>query len=267
MTGAELKRDLRAVATQERAVGAARYFKTGKGEYGEGDVFLGVTVPDLRRIVRRYRTLSLEHVEKLLAAKEHEVRSAALLILVAQYETGDAALQRRQIFDLYLRNTRYINNWDLVDCSCREIVGAHLLTGSRALLTKLAKSSSLWERRIAIISTMRLVREGDLKDALHIAELLLDDPHDLIHKAVGWALREVGDSDSAALLGFLERHYARVPRTALRYAIEHFSPEDRKKLLAGNFGAGRITSRGPKPERPASHLPARGERESRRAPR
>jgi 3-methyladenine DNA glycosylase AlkD len=234
MTGAALRRELKAVATPERAVGAARYFKTGPGEYGEGDVFLGVTVPDLRRIVRRYKALSLDEVEKLLAAKEHEVRSAALLVLVAQYEAGDAAA-RRQILDLYLRNTQYINNWDLVDCSCREIVGAHLLTGSRKLLTKLAKSKSLGERRIAMISTMTLVRQGDLDDALRIAELLLDDRHDLIHKAVGWVLREVGDADRPALLAFLKKHYVRVPRTALRYAIEHFPTEERKKILAGNF--------------------------------
>ena len=134
MTGAALKRELKTVATPQRAAGAARYFKTGPGEYGEGDVFLGITVPDLRRIVRRYETLSLDEVAKLLAAREHEVRSAALLVLVAQYEAGDAAA-RRQILDLYLRNTHCINNWDLVDCSCREIVGAHLLTGSRKLLT------------------------------------------------------------------------------------------------------------------------------------
>jgi 3-methyladenine DNA glycosylase AlkD len=242
MTGAELKRELRAAGTPERAAGAARYFKTGKGEYGEGDVFLGVTVPDLRRIVRRYTKLSLSEAEKLLAAKEHEVRSAALLVLVAQYEKGDESA-RQLVFDLYLRNTRHINNWDLVDCSCREIVGAHLLTRSRTLLTKLAKSTILWERRIAMISTMRLVREGDREDALRIAELLLNDRHDLIHKAVGWVLREVGDADRTALLGFLKQHYARVPRTALRNAIEHFSPEDRKKLLAGEFGARVVTSR------------------------
>ena len=235
MTGAELKRELKTVATPQRAAGAARYFKTGPGEYGEGDIFLGVTVPDLRRVVRRYKTLSLDEVEKLLAAKEHEVRSAALLVLVAQYEAGDAAA-RRQILDLYLRNTHCINNWDLVDCSCREIVGAHLLTGSRKLLAKLAKSKSLWERRIAMISTMTLVRAGDLDDALRIAEVLLDDRHDLIHKAVGWVLREVGDVDRPALLAFLKKHYARVPRTALRYAIEHCSSEERKKILAGNFG-------------------------------
>ncbi len=235
MTGAALRRDLKAVATPERAVGAARYFKTGPGEYGEGDVFLGVTVPDLRKVVRRYRTLSLDEVEKLLATGEHEVRSAALLVLVAQYEKGDA-VARPRIVDLYLRNTKYINNWDLVDCSCREIVGAHLLTGSRRLLTKLAKSKSLWERRIAMISTMRLVREGDLDDPLRIAEMLLDDRHDLIHKAVGWVLREVGDVDRPTLVAFLKQHYARVPRTALRYAIEHFPPGDRKNILAGNFG-------------------------------
>ncbi|HEY4381113.1 MAG TPA: DNA alkylation repair protein [Acidobacteriaceae bacterium] len=234
MTGAALKRELKAAGTPERAAGAARFFKTGKGEYGEGDLFLGITVPDLRRIVRRYRGLSLEDVERLLKAKEHECRLAALLILVAQYERGDEAL-RREIFELYLRNTEFINNWDLVDASCREIVGAHLRAGSRKLLTKLAKSKSLWERRIAMVSTMALVRDGDLEDALRIAEMLLDDRHDLIHKAIGWVLRVVGDQDRAALVAFLKTHYARLPRTALRYAIEHFSAGERKKMLAGDF--------------------------------
>jgi 3-methyladenine DNA glycosylase AlkD len=236
MTSAELKRELRAAGTPARATGAARFFKTGPGKYGEGDVFIGITVPDLRRIVRRYKTLSLGQLERLLAAREHEVRSAALLILVAQYERGDGAA-RQQILDIYLRNTQHINNWDLVDCSCREIVGDHVRTGSKKLLIKLAKSKSLWERRIAMVSTMPLAREGDLDDALRIAELLLDDPHDLIHKAIGWVLRVVGDVDRAALLRFLQKHYDRVPRTALRYAIEHFSPAERKKLLAGNFAA------------------------------
>ena len=178
--------------------------------------------------------MSLAETERLLRAKEHEVRLAALLVLVAQYERGDQAL-RRQILDLYLRNTQYINNWDLVDASCREIVGTHMRTGSRKLLTKLAKSKSLWERRIAMVSTMALVRDGDLDDALRIAEMLLDDTHDLIHKAIGWVLRVVGDVDRAALLGFLKTNYKRVPRTALRYAIEHFSPAQRKKMLAGDF--------------------------------
>jgi 3-methyladenine DNA glycosylase AlkD len=225
---------LKEASTPERALGAARFFKTGPGEYGEGDVFLGVTVPDLRRIAKRYSALSLDDMQKLLAAKEHEVRTAALLILVAQYELGNTPMQK-EILDLYLGNMRYIDNWDLVDCSCREIIGAHVRTRSRKLLTRLAKSKSLWERRIAMVSTMALVREGDLDDALRIAELLLDDPHDLIHKAIGWALRVVGDVDRATLLGFLQKHYDRVPRTALRYAIEHFTPEQRRKLLAGNF--------------------------------
>ncbi len=233
-----LIRELKAAGTPERAVGAARFFKTGPGEYGEGDLFLGITVPALRAIVRRYRTLELGEIERLLAAKEHECRLAALLILVAQFERGDDAL-RGEILELYLHNTRFINNWDLVDASCREIVGASMQTGSRKLLTKLAKSKSLWERRIAMVSTMALVWDGELDDALRIAEMLLDDKHDLMHKAIGWVLRVVGDVDRAALLAFLKTHYARVPRTALRYAIEHFPAEERKRMLAGNFAARR----------------------------
>jgi 3-methyladenine DNA glycosylase AlkD len=234
LTRAALIRELKAASTPERAIGAARFFKTGPGEYGEGDIFLGVTVPDLRRITRCYRALSLAEVEKLLAAKHHEIRTAALLILVAQYERGTAPVQA-EILKLYLRNTHYINNWDLVDCSCREIVGTHLRTRPRKLLFKLARSKSLWERRIAMVSTMPFVWDGDVDDALRVAELLLDDPHDLIHKAIGWVLRELGGADRPALLRFLEAHYERVPRTALRYAIEHFSPAKRKKLLIGEF--------------------------------
>jgi len=233
-----LMRELKAAGTPERAAGAARFFKTGPGEYGEGDIFLGITVPVLRAIVWRYRTLELDEIERLLAAKEHECRLAALLILVAQFERGDKAV-RRAILDLYLRSTRFINNWDLVDASCREIVGGSLRTGSRRLLTRLVKSKSLWERRIAIVSTMALVRDGELDDALRIAELLLDDEHDLIHKAIGWVLRVVGDVDRTVLIDFLGQHYERVPRTALRYAIEHFPAEERKRMLAGRFAARR----------------------------
>jgi 3-methyladenine DNA glycosylase AlkD len=229
---------LKAAGTPERAIGAARFFKTGPGEYGEGDLFLGITVPALRAIVRQYRTLGLVEVERLLAAKEHECRLAALLVLVAQFERGDEVV-RREILDLYLRNTQFINNWDLVDASCREIVGASMRTGSRKLLAKLARSKSLWERRIAMVSTMPLVRDGELDDGLRIAEMLLDDRHDLIHKAIGWVLREVGDVDHLALVGFLRRHYERVPRTALRYAIEHFPAAERKRMLAGTFATRR----------------------------
>ncbi len=229
-----LLRELKAAGTPERAAGAARYFKTGKGEYGEGDVFLGVTTPALRRIARRYAALSLDDLQELLKAKEHECRAIALTILVAQHKAADAKLQR-EILDLYLRNTPYINNWDLVDLSCGGIVGRHVRSDAGRLLTRLARSKSLWERRIAIISTRALVREGDFDHALRMAELLLDDRHDLIHKAVGWVLREVGDKDRPTLLEFLTTHYERVPRTALRYAIEHFSPDQRKRILAGNF--------------------------------
>ena len=236
VTRAALTRELRAAGTPERAAGAARYFKTGPGEYGEGDLFLGVTVPVLRKIVRRYETLQLAQVEKLLHAREHELRQAALLILVAQYAKGDPKGQR-EILRVYLANTSFINNWDLVDCSCREIVGAHVRANSRSLLTKLARSKNLWERRIAMISTMPLVRDGEFSDALRIAEMLLDDRHDLIHKAVGWVLRELGDKDKAALVSFLQQHYKRVPRTALRYAIEHFPAEERKRALRAEFPA------------------------------
>ena len=236
LTRMTLIRGLKAAGTQERAIGAARFFKTGPGEYGEGDLFLGITVPALRAIVRSYRTLELGGVERLLSAKEHECRLAALLILVAQFERGDKAA-RRAILELYLRNTRFINNWDLVDASCREIVGGSVRTGSRRLLTRLVKSKSLWERRIAMVSTMALVRDGELDAALRIAELLLDDEHDLIHKAIGWVLRVVGDVDRTVLIDFLGQHYERLPRTALRYAIEHFPADERKRMLVGTFTA------------------------------
>ena len=213
----------------------ARYFKTGKGEYGEGDIFLGLTVPALRKIALQHRTLSLADLKTLLNSKFHEHRGAALEILVAQYQRGDEKA-RQKIVIFYLSNTRRINNWDLVDVSCRPILGEHLKTNPRAILDKLCRSKNLWERRIAIISTMSLVCAGDLDDALRISEALLADKHDLMHKAVGWVLREAGRKDRARLLAFLETHYARVPRTTLRYAVEHFPPDQRKKLLAGNFG-------------------------------
>jgi 3-methyladenine DNA glycosylase AlkD len=236
MTSAALKRELKAAGTPERALGAARYFKTGPGEYGEGDIFLGITVPLLRKIALRYKALPLADLQRLLQAKEHEVRIAALEILVAQHKAGDDKL-RKEILAIYLRNTQYINNWDLVDCSCREIVGGHLRSGSKKFLLKLARSKSVWERRIAMVSTMPLVWEGDVDDALHIADMLLEDRHDLIHKATGWVLREVGDEDRAALLAFIKQHYQRMPRTALRYAIEHFPAAERKNILAGKFSA------------------------------
>jgi 3-methyladenine DNA glycosylase AlkD len=233
-TKAHLERELKAAANAARAVQVARYFKSGKGEYGEGDVFLGIPVPAMRRIALKYRTLALADLQKLLNSRIHDHRAAALEILVVQYARGDKK-QRQEIIDFYLRNTSHINNWDLVDASSRPILGEHLKTYPRRILRTLAKSESLWERRIAIVSTMTLVWAGELDDAMQIAEMLLDDKHDLIHKAVGWVLREAGIKDRARLVAFLEKHYARMPRTALRYAIEHFPLEQRKKMLKGNF--------------------------------
>jgi 3-methyladenine DNA glycosylase AlkD len=229
-----LERELRAAGDLKRAKQVAVYFKTGKGEYGEGDVFLGIPVPIMRRIALRYRALVLTDLQKLLDSKIHEYRAAALEILAAQYARGDEK-ERQAIVDFYLRNTSRINNWDLVDASARPILGEHVRTHSRKILRKLARSTSLWERRIAIVSTMTLVWAGELGDAMEIAEMLLDDEHDLIHKAVGWVLREAGIEDRARLIAFLEQNYERMPRTALRYAVEHFSSEQRKKILAGSF--------------------------------
>jgi 3-methyladenine DNA glycosylase AlkD len=233
-TRTQLERELKAAANAARAVQVALYFKSGKGEYGEGDVFLGIPVPAMRQIALRYRILTLADLQKLLDSKIHDHRAAALEILVAQYARGDKK-QRQEIVDFYLRNTSRINNWDLVDASSRPILGEHLKTHPRRILRTLAKSENLWERRIAIVSTMTLIWAGELDDAMQIVKMLLDDKHDLIHKAVGWVLREAGVKDRGRLVAFLEKHYARMPRTALRYAIEHFPLEQRKKMLKGNF--------------------------------
>ena len=234
MTRAALVRELKAAGDATRAAQVAKYFKTGKGEYGEGDVFLGIQVPVMRRIALRYGELPLVDLEALLDSKIHDHRAAALEIMVRQYERGDAG-QRAKLLRFYLSKTERINNWDLVDASARPILGEHLKTGPRGVLRKLVKSKSLWERRIAIVSTMALVWDGELEDAFEIAAALLDDRHDLIHKATGWVLREAGIVDRARMIAFLEKHYARVPRTTLRYAIEHLPAEDRKKILAGKF--------------------------------
>jgi 3-methyladenine DNA glycosylase AlkD len=228
----ELRKDLKAAADPKRAKNLAWFFKTGKGQYGYGDKFIGITVPVIRRIAHRYVELPLDEVGKLLASPIHEHRFAALELLVAKYKGSEQA-----VYDFYLKNTHYVNNWDLVDTSAPYIVGQHLMTRPRKVLYKLAKSRSLWERRIAIVSTMTLIRAGQIEDALAISEILLADDHDLIHKAVGWMLREAGKGSTPALLDFLERHYERMPRTALRYAIERFPAAQRKQLLAGNFSA------------------------------
>jgi 3-methyladenine DNA glycosylase AlkD len=230
----QLKREFNSVADPERAKNLAWFFKTGKGEYGHGDRFLGIPVPLQRKIALRYRTLPLNDIAHLLASRIHEHRLAALEILVAQYEAGSEA-QREEIFDFFLRHLAGVNNWDLVDTSAPYIVGEHLRTRKRDVLYKLARSRVVWERRVAIISTLSFIRYGETEETFRIVEKLLCDKQDLIQKAAGWALREAGKISRPALLGFIQRHYPRIPRTTLRYAIEHFPLEQRRQILAGKF--------------------------------
>jgi 3-methyladenine DNA glycosylase AlkD len=201
-----------------------RFFKCGRGQYGEGDAFLGIMVPALRKLSKEWTSIAVGEALKLLQSRWHEARLLALMILVRQYERGDDTM-RDEIYRRYLANTDRINNWDLVDISAPSIIGAHLLDRDRAPLYLLAKSKFLWERRIAIISTQHFIRCGDFADTLRIAEILLDDPHDLIHKAAGWMLREVGKRDQPVLERFLRKHARLMPRTTLRYAIERFPTE------------------------------------------
>jgi 3-methyladenine DNA glycosylase AlkD len=232
MTAREIQARLRELGSPEAAAFAARYFKTGPGQYGEGDVFVGIRVPVLRKLAREYRALPEGEVRTLLRSEVHEGRLLALLILVAIATGGDEATKRR-VYDLYLAHTQYINNWDLVDSSAREIVGGYLFDKDRRLLDRLARSEVLWERRIAIIATAYFIARGQFADTMRIAERLLSDPHDLIHKAVGWMLREVGKRDEAALEGFLNTHHRVMPRTMLRYAIERLPEESRRAYLRG----------------------------------
>lgn len=230
----QLQKELTAAGDPERAKSLSWFFKTGKGQYGEGDRFLGITVPAQRKFALRYLDLSLPEIEKLLASPIHEHRFVALEILVAKYEKGTPS-EQNEIFDFYLTQTARINNWDLVDTSAPYIVGEHLKGASKARLRQLARSELLWDRRIAIVATLAFIKFGHVQTTFRIAEILLSDSHDLIHKAVGWALREAGKMDSEALLTFLRKRYTSLPRTALRYAIEKFPPDERKRLLAGNF--------------------------------
>jgi 3-methyladenine DNA glycosylase AlkD len=226
-----VRRDLRKLARPDRAKSNAWFFKTGPGEYGAGDRFLGLTVPQLRTIAREYRDMPLKYVVTLLRSPWHEERLLALLIMVGQYARADEAT-RQAIHQLYLRNTTSINNWDLVDSSAAQIVGAHLELRDRRVLRRLARSESLWERRIAMIATYHYIRQRDFKDALTIAGLLRRDEHDLIHKAVGWMLREIGKRDRGAEERFLRKHARTMPRTMLRYAIEKFPPPLRRRYLS-----------------------------------
>ncbi len=229
---AQLRKELRSKSDPSRAMVSSRFFKTGPGDYGEGDVFYGITVPEMRSAAKRFAHLPLREAESLLRSRIHEERLCALLLLVQKFESKTATeRERKGIFDFYLRNTGRINNWDLVDLSSHEIVGRYLFDhpGERPVLRRLARSKSLWERRIAMVSCYYFIYRKEFAEPLAVATLLLQDRHDLIHKAVGWMLREMGKRDQEVLERFLARHYRTMPRTTLRYAIERF-PEKRRKL-------------------------------------
>ena len=215
------------------AAHSQRFFKTGKGEYGEGDRFLGIRVPILRKCVREYRAISLNDTLELLKSSFHEARLLALLILVAKYSSAHSVAKQEAIYQSYLSHTEFINNWDLVDCSAEHIVGAYLFKRDRKPIHQLAGSRSIWERRIAVISTFYFIKKDDFSDTLAIAELLLGDKEDLIHKAVGWMLREVGKRNPNTEEKFLLHHYKEMPRTMLRYAIEKLPESQRLEYLHG----------------------------------
>jgi 3-methyladenine DNA glycosylase AlkD len=227
----ELKKDLKALVDPLKAEILPRFFKTGKGEYGEGDVFLGVIVPNQRKVAKKYRNLPLSNIQKLLLSEIHEYRLTALFILVEQYKKASSE-DKKTIAEFYIKNSKRINNWDLVDSSASYILGDYFFDRDRSVLYKFAESSNLWERRIAIIATQEFIRKGDFKDTFKIAKILLSDKHDLIHKAVGWMLREVGNRDLQKEIDFLDQHYKTMPRTMLRYAIEKFDPQKRSFYLA-----------------------------------
>lgn len=229
-TAKNVQKELARFANKEKAAFFPSFFKTGKGQYGEGDMFIGVTVPDQRKVAKQFLELPFSELQELLNSRIHEHRLTALIILVYQYKKGNEKI-REKIFKFYLKNTKRVNNWDLVDCSCRDIIGEHLQKRDRKLLYTLAKSKNLWEKRIAVVSTWAFIRRNDLKDTCVIATLLLSDKHDLIHKAVGWMLREVGKRDEKVLLAYLDEYASRMPRTALRYAIERLSPHVRQSYL------------------------------------
>jgi len=226
----QLKADLEKLADPARAKSSQWYFKTGPGEYGEGDVFAGLTAGDMHKLAKKYKAIKLDKIQDLLKSEIHEHRFIALEILTHQYKNNPL-----ETFEFYLKNTSCINNWDLVDSSAPKIVGEYLLDKDRAVLYELARSASLWDRRIAIISTFAFIRSNDFEDALKLAEILLPNKHDLIHKAVGWVLREIWKKDAATAEEFIKKHYAELPRTTLRYAIERMEESKRKRFLKRKF--------------------------------
>jgi len=229
-----LKKDIKKQADPKRAKHSQGFFKTGKGQYGEGDVFLGLTVPQQRSIAKEYLGLGLPKIQELLKSKFHEYRLVGLIILVEKFKKADDR-EKANIFNFYLKNTKFINNWDLVDLTAHKIIGVFLLDKKRTLLYGLAESKSLWEKRISIIATFAFIDQRDFKDSIRICKILLNDKHDLIHKACGWVLREIGKKDQKVLEKFLKQHYKKMPRTMLRYSIEKYEETKRKKILLGKW--------------------------------
>jgi len=230
MTAKDIQKVLRSLANPEIAEHSQHFFKTGIGEYGEGDKFLGIRIPMLRKLLKEFKTTSLKQILILLKSAYHEERLFSLLLLVDKFKISDVH-EKAVIYDLYINNTKYINNWDLVDSSANHIAGAYLDDKDKQPIYQLALSDSLWERRIAIISTFHLIRKNEFYDALEISALLLGGSEDLVHKAVGWMLREIGKRDITAEKTFLDKHYKEMPRTMLRYAIERFQKKERKAYL------------------------------------
>lgn len=226
MTAAGIHKELETYSTPEKRDFLPYFFKTGKGQYGEGDRFLGVVVPDIRKIAKKYKDISYDEITKLLDNEYHECRLCALLMLVERFKKtkGDG---RKEIFDFYLSKTYRINNWDLVDLSAKDIVGEYLIDKKRSILYHLAESNLLWDQRISILSTFAFIRRGDLDDIFALSAKLLNHKHDLMHKAIGWMLREAGKKDKERLCQFLDAYHKQMPRTMLRYSIEKFTPEER----------------------------------------
>jgi 3-methyladenine DNA glycosylase AlkD len=223
----DLKKDMLKLADPKQASNLQRFFKTGKGDYGEGDIFIGLKVPEQRKLSKKYKDLSLDHIQELLNSKIHEHRLTALFILVNRYKKVEED-EKKHIFDFYIKNTKNINNWDLVDSSAPYIIGTYLLEKDKSILYTLAKSNNLWERRISVLGSGGFIKNKQYDDLLKISEILLKDEHDLIHKAVGWMLREIGKRNQEVEEDFLKKHYKVMPRTMLRYSIEKFSKSKRK---------------------------------------
>ena len=233
-----IKKELKRFSNKDKAHTLQYFFKTGKGQYGEGDVFIGVTSPEMQQIAKKYyETISLAEVKQLLYSKIHEERLTALFLLVYKYQKIKSPKEKKEVCEFYLKNLKQVNNWDLVDISCYKIVGDYLYNHvkNKKILYKLAESKNMWEQRVSIVSTMYFVRKNDLKDTIKLSEMLLNHKHDLMHKAVGWLLREVGKKDEKLLKKFLKKHYDDIPRTTLRYSIERMEEKERKKYLKKDF--------------------------------